>query len=259
MWTQTCSDLKKQRKKTHRKYCRATRYAHAYNIKFSRIVKRSSSILQKSIHIVLRYVLLSDQENVLHNDLQTENASKHVSDSIFSALLRLNSQVVLFIFLSTFPFYSEILESQAVTTEILLARPPLLWVQVLAEIWLAGVGVFRLTSDGKLSAVQTIRTGGEGEIELRGGNQLLVSHDGSRLFISGTTSGTLVSFVRNPLTGKLTLEQTLSHNEPEMQGLDGANGIAESSDGRFLYVTGEKAGAVSVLKRVASPKENRQE
>jgi len=122
-----------------------------------------------------------------------------------------------------------------------------------------GVGVFRLTSDGRLSTVQTIRTGGEGEIELRGGNQLLVSHNGSRLFVSGTTSGTLVSFVRNPQTGKLTLEQTLSHNEPEMQGLDGANGIAESSDGRFLYVTGEKAGAISVLKRVVSQKDNRQE
>ena len=115
-----------------------------------------------------------------------------------------------------------------------------------------GVGVFRLTSDGKLSAVQTIETGGKGQIALRGGNQLLVSADGRRLYVSGTTSGTLVGFVRDSSTGKLTHEQTLKHNDSGFTGLNGANGIAESPDGRFLYVTGENAGSVTVLGRVSN-------
>ena len=75
--------------------------------------------------------------------------------------------------------------------------------------------------------------------------------------VSGTTSGTLVSFVRNPSTGKLTLEQTLKYEDSDLKGLNGANGIAESPDGRFLYVTGEHAGSVTVLKRVSAEGANR--
>ncbi|MEO2014633.1 MAG: beta-propeller fold lactonase family protein [Fuerstiella sp.] len=114
-----------------------------------------------------------------------------------------------------------------------------------------GVGVFRLTSDGKLSTVQTVRTGGQGQIALRGGNQLLVTADCRRLYVSGTTSGTLVGFVRDSSTGRLTHEQTLKYDDSDLKGLNGANGIAESPDGRFLHVTGERAGSVTVLHRVS--------
>lgn len=117
------------------------------------------------------------------------------------------------------------------------------------EISPQGIGVFRLTSDGTLTPVQSIEVHKRDDIDLRGGNQLLVSKDGSRLYVSGTTSGTLLSFVRDRKTGKLTLEQTVSSADEENSSLAGANGIGESPDGRFLYVTGENSNSINVFQR----------
>lgn len=118
-----------------------------------------------------------------------------------------------------------------------------------------GIGVFRLASNGKLIPVQSIEAHKRDDIDLRGGNQLHVSRDGSRLYVSGTTSGTLLSFVRDQKTGKLTLEQTVSSADAKTSSLAGANGIDESPDGRFLYVTGERSNSINVFQRLAEGEE----
>lgn len=117
------------------------------------------------------------------------------------------------------------------------------------EVSPQGIGVFRLTSAGTLTPVQSIEVHKQDDINLRGGNQLHVSKDGTRLYVSGTTSGSLLSFVRNRKTGKLTLEQTVSSARAETPSLAGTNGIGESPDGRFLYVTGENSHSINVFER----------
>ncbi len=97
--------------------------------------------------------------------------------------------------------------------------------------------------------MQTIDVSRRKDVKLLGGNQLHVSRDGSRLYVSGTNNGSLLSFLRDKTTGELTLEQTLHHSADNHNGLNGANGIAESPDGRFLYVTGEHGNAINVLRR----------
>ncbi len=114
-----------------------------------------------------------------------------------------------------------------------------------------GVGVFRITKEGKLTTEQTILTGGEGQLDLRGCNQLLVTADGKRVYVSGSASSTIGCFARNKTTGKLVHEQTLKYDVDKLPGIKQANGFAESQDGQFLYVTGEGSGAVSVFKRVS--------
>ena len=108
-----------------------------------------------------------------------------------------------------------------------------------------GVGVFRFLDDGKLEHVQSISVAGS-PLHLRGCNQLQVSRDGKRLFVSGTGSGTFTSFLRNQKTGKLLLEHEITVDKFET--LAGANGIAESHDGKHIYVTGENAKAINVMR-----------
>jgi 6-phosphogluconolactonase (cycloisomerase 2 family) len=111
------------------------------------------------------------------------------------------------------------------------------------------VGVFQVGSDGKLSVVQEI-VNDEGELEnFTGGNELTLSPDGKWFYASGTTSCGLACFRRDAVTGKLEFVTTI-RNETTGVGADlGANGIAVSPDGRFLYLALEDSAAIAVFER----------
>jgi sugar lactone lactonase YvrE len=84
---------------------------------------------------------------------------------------------------------------------------------------------------------------------------LTISPDGTRFYASGAKSRSLACFDRDPVNGKLSYVATLKspvtgNNEKRAENL-GANGIAFSSDGRFLYLALEDGGTISVLERTA--------
>jgi 6-phosphogluconolactonase (cycloisomerase 2 family) len=88
------------------------------------------------------------------------------------------------------------------------------------------------------------------ESDLKGyriANEIVVTPDGTRLFASGTGSGSLACFDRDPATGRLTFRACL-RSDATGAGLEkGAVGLACSPSGNFLYVTLEDGNAVTVF------------
>ena len=101
------------------------------------------------------------------------------------------------------------------------------------------VSVFESQPDGKLALVQELFNG-EGMEGFDGGNEILVSPDGRYVFAAGTLSGTVVTFERDPATGKLTYLQTLD------KATGGAAGLGISPDGNVLYVAAENGGGIAI-------------
>ncbi|HEY3969354.1 MAG TPA: beta-propeller fold lactonase family protein, partial [Planctomycetaceae bacterium] len=130
------------------------------------------------------------------------------------------------------------------------------------------IGVFQVGDDGKLSVLQEF-INGDGELQdfKGGGVGIAISPDGTRFYASGTRSGSLACFRRDPVGGKLTYVTTLTSLETGesgtfvdnrravgnqlMVGNLGANGVDISSDGRFLYLALEGWSAISVLEQTA--------
>jgi 6-phosphogluconolactonase (cycloisomerase 2 family) len=109
------------------------------------------------------------------------------------------------------------------------------------------VGVYQVGDDGKLTVLQEF-INDQGDLkDFTGGNQLALSSDESHLYASGTTSCSLACFRRDPATGKLTYTTTIRSEATGAGTTLGANGIACSKDGRFLYLGLEDGGAVSVF------------
>jgi 6-phosphogluconolactonase (cycloisomerase 2 family) len=115
------------------------------------------------------------------------------------------------------------------------------------------VSVFEIGADGKLKVIQEF-INEQGELkDFTGGNELAISPDEKSFYAAGTTSCSLACFRRDPATGKLTYLTTV-RNEATGDGVDlGANGIATSSDGRFLYLALENVGGISVFERRLGP------
>lgn len=112
------------------------------------------------------------------------------------------------------------------------------------------VGVFQVGSDGKLTVLQEFINGQSDLKNFSGGAVgIAISPDGTRLYAAGTKSCSLASFVRDPVSGKLTYHTTLQSLETGVGSDLGANGIGISADGKFLYLALENGGAISVFER----------
>jgi len=113
----------------------------------------------------------------------------------------------------------------------------------------SSVGVFSIDEDRKLSRVQELIAGQDKMGNFLGGNELTLSADGKNLYVTGTISGTLAGFERDPKTGKLSFIETVPLGQERELG---PAGIAINKDGTFVYVAVESVGKVAIFKR---PKE----
>ncbi len=96
----------------------------------------------------------------------------------------------------------------------------------------AGLGVYKF-SENKLSFVQ-LEKGGD---SLKGLRPFVISPDGHWLYAVADGSGALNVFSRDETTGKLDLVQTLSNGRDGISSLRGAFHVAETDDGKNVYVS----------------------
>ncbi len=110
----------------------------------------------------------------------------------------------------------------------------------------------RNTATGALTPLQTRFQGdmldGSSLDGLQGANDIKVSPDGLNVYVASWYSNALVSFRRDPFTGKLTWLNTLN-NSGGVTGLGHAAGVAISPDGMHVYVTGQSDNALDVFNR----------
>jgi 6-phosphogluconolactonase (cycloisomerase 2 family) len=101
-------------------------------------------------------------------------------------------------------------------------------------------------ASGLLTFVETQRAPTNLERFDRAGG-VAVSADGSHVFVAGYGRDALGVFVRDPMTGKLTLLETQFDGVRGVDGLDGPSSVAVSPDNRHVYVTGDFDQAVAVF------------
>ncbi|QYO68082.1 beta-propeller fold lactonase family protein [Leptolyngbya sp. 7M] len=107
----------------------------------------------------------------------------------------------------------------------------------------------RNSSTGELTFVESLKD----TTMLDGAARVILSPDGSYVYVTSTDSDTIVVYSRNSTTGKLTFEQLLKDGEDGIDGLDGARGITVSADGKYIYATGSVDNAIAVLTTAPPP------
>ncbi|MFK5895245.1 MAG: beta-propeller fold lactonase family protein [Pseudomonadota bacterium] len=88
--------------------------------------------------------------------------------------------------------------------------------------------------------------GVDGLAEARG---VTISPDGRQLYVTGSVDDAVAVFNRNSTTGALTYLEAHKDGSNGVDGLDGANGVTISPDGKQLYVAGLVDDAVAVFNR----------
>ena len=123
------------------------------------------------------------------------------------------------------------------------------------------VTAYAVTPTGHLTRIATYKNGVNGVLGLDGPFSMALSPDGANLYVTAFRQDAIVVFTRNTQTGELTYR----HNVQEgagyncilmgpcantIDGLDGAYGVAVSSDGKHVYVTGYNDDAIVVFNRL---------
>jgi len=104
----------------------------------------------------------------------------------------------------------------------------------------------RLVPGGGLTFVEAYKDGGE--LLLDRPVDVAVSPNGSQVYVVSFYDDTLMIFDRSSTNGTLTVAQSLT-NGGEIDGLDGAAGVATSPDGSQIYVVGSLDNALTVYER----------
>ncbi len=107
----------------------------------------------------------------------------------------------------------------------------------------------RDANNGSLSFLEVIDNlfSENGVAVLDGASDLKLSADGQYLFVTAEGTGVLSAFSRDLTNGQLTLMATAENGDEETNGLAGANSVALSPDGKFIYVNGAIDDALAIF------------
>ena len=106
-------------------------------------------------------------------------------------------------------------------------------------------------TDKILDFVEFKKDGVDGIDGLGGAYSVTVSPDGKFLYAAGYDDSAVAVFARNAKTGKLSFVEFKKDGIDGVDGLAGAESVAVSPDGKFLYVLGYSDSAVAVFARNA--------
>lgn len=136
-----------------------------------------------------------------------------------------------------------------------------LWVRVSPDgkhVYAAGaiddkVAVFsRNVTTGALTFVEVQEQGVGGVDGIDGIGWVSFSSDGKHLYTAAPLTNAVAVFSRNATTGALTFVEVLKDGVGGVDGLDGANTLTVSPDGKHLYATAQNDNAVAVFSRNAT-------
>ena len=84
---------------------------------------------------------------------------------------------------------------------------------------------------------------------LDGAYYVTVSPDGANVYVTGNDDDAVAVFTRNATTGALTFVEAEFDETAGVDGLDGANSVAVSPDGKYVYVASRRDDAVAYFWR----------
>ena len=110
------------------------------------------------------------------------------------------------------------------------------------------VSVFdRDPNTGDLTFVDFLKNGVDGVIGLNGPSRVVISNDGEHIYVSSSNDDAIVAIRRNVVDGTMTYESVVFDTDVNVNGLDGAQSVSVSPDGKNMYVTGATDDAVAVF------------
>ena len=102
---------------------------------------------------------------------------------------------------------------------------------------------------GGLTFRQVLRNDAPGISGLNGVTSVVVSPEGKHVYAAGKGDDSVVVFSRDPASGALTFFERQRDGTNGVDGLDGADSVAISPDGKHVYAAGELDDAVAVFGR----------
>lgn len=106
----------------------------------------------------------------------------------------------------------------------------------------------RQEGNGDLQFLGVFANGTDGAL-LDGPSDVVVSADGTHVYVASRNSDAIVSFGRDAATGQLSWLGNQVDGSAGVSGLDGVVALALSPDGKHLYAVGRTAGAVVAFAR----------
>ncbi|MCP3868710.1 MAG: lactonase family protein [Gammaproteobacteria bacterium] len=103
--------------------------------------------------------------------------------------------------------------------------------------------------EGRLGFVGAIKDDDYGIDGLNYAVAVAVSPDGANVYATGRTDDAVAVFARDETTGELTFQGAIRNDPDEVEGLDGATGIAIAPTGDYLYVVSRNDDALVVFTR----------
>ena len=100
---------------------------------------------------------------------------------------------------------------------------------------------------GALTFVETIKDGVGGVDGLEFAGSVVVSPDGSRVYVAGTDDNALAVFQRDPTTGVLSFLGALKDGKGGVDGLDVVTAVTLSPGGRNVYTAASSDHAIAVF------------
>jgi DNA-binding beta-propeller fold protein YncE len=94
-----------------------------------------------------------------------------------------------------------------------------------------------------------VQDGVEGVDGLNGARSVVVDPSGSYVYAVGQWEDALAVFRRDASSGALTFTEVHKDTDPGIDGLNTADGVAVSPDGRHVYVAGYDDDAVAAFAR----------
>ena len=102
---------------------------------------------------------------------------------------------------------------------------------------------------GALTFGGYVKDGENGVDGLRGAREVAISSDGNHVYAVGAADDGISWYDRNATTGALTFRAFLKDNQNGRDGLNGAQSLSISPDGKNIYVAGREEDAVSWVDR----------
>jgi SprB repeat/Lactonase, 7-bladed beta-propeller len=82
---------------------------------------------------------------------------------------------------------------------------------------------------------------------MNGPTRLRISNDGEHIYVTSSNDDAMIAFRRDPSDGTLTFETAVYDTDSDINGLDGAQAVTVSPDGKNMYAAGNVDDAIAIF------------